>query len=335
MKQILFITTGGTIASSRGEEGFSPTLAGEDLLRAVPELDGLCQIRIKPLMNIDSSNMQPENWITIAETVFAALDQYDAVVVAHGTDTMAYTAAALSFMLRNLNKPVILTGSQIPIGEEGSDGRKNIYDAFCLACDNIPGVYIVFGGRVIRGCRASKVDTKDFRAFASINYPEVATVDSGSIHYRRASSEAIAGHPQLETNLCTNVCLLKLIPGTQPELFEKVKELGYRGVVIEGFGAGGVPFQGRNLVPKIEELLQAGIAVAITTQCLSGSSDLTLYEVGQKALKTGAMPAYDMATEALVTKLMWALGQTADLGEVARIMLTNYVDEISIPKQQQ
>ncbi|MFY9188183.1 MAG: asparaginase [bacterium] len=334
MKRILFITTGGTIASSRGEEGFSPTLAGADLLQAVPELDGLGQIQIQPVLNIDSSNMQPENWVTMAETVFAARDDYDGAVIAHGTDTMAYTSAALSFMLRNITIPVILTGSQIPMGEPGSDAPKNIYDAFCFACDQVAGVYIVFGGKVINGARATKIHTKDFQAFVSLNYLEVATIHSGQINYRSVPARGPVAPAQLSADLCPDVCLIKLVPGTKPELLAAVKTLGYRGVVIEGFGAGGVPFTGRNLVPKIEELLQAGIAVVITTQCPYGGADLTLYEVGQKALKTGAIPAYDMATEAVVTKLMWTLGQTADLAEVARIMLTDYVGEIRIPNKQ-
>jgi L-asparaginase len=330
MKKIFFITTGGTIASSPGEEGLAPAQTGEDLLRAVPQLDRLCHISIRPLLNIDSSNMQPENWVTIAETAFAALDDYDGVVIAHGTDTMAYTASALSFMLQNIKKPVILTGSQIPMGEAGSDAPRNIYDAFCVACDNIPGVYIVFGGKVIRGCRASKIHTTDFQAFASINCPDVATVDSGHIAYQQRPTAATTGSPSINTSLCPHVALLKLIPGTRPELLDAVKQLGYRGLVIEGFGFGGVPFQGRNLIPKVQELLAAGLAVAITTQCLWGGSDLTVYEVGQKALKTGVIPTSDMATEALVTKLMWALGQSDDLAEVTRIMQTNYAGEIKV-----
>jgi len=330
MKKILFITTGGTIASLPGEEGLAPAQRGEDLLRAVPQLAGLCQIDIRPLFNIDSSNMQPENWVTMAETSFAALKDYDGVVIAHGTDTMAYTAAALSFMLQQLNKPVILTGSQIPMREEGSDAPRNIYDAFCVACDGIPGVYIVFGGRVIRGCRATKVHTRDFQAFTSINCPDVAAVEAGQILYRQRPAVPTTGAPSLNTSLCPRVALLKLIPGTRPELLGAVKDLGYRGLVIEGFGLGGVPFQGRNLIPMVQELVAAGLAVAITTQCLWGGSDLTVYEVGQKALKTGVIPAYDMATEALVAKLMWALGQSDDLQEVTRIMLTNYAGEIQV-----
>jgi L-asparaginase len=157
MKKILFISTGGTIASTQKEEGMAPTLTAEDLISAVPGIREVCDIDTRLLMNIDSSNMQPEDWVIIAECIFEALRDYDGFVVAHGTDTMAYTASALSFMLGDLDKPVVLTSSQLSIADDGTDARINILDACITASStHLRGVFLVFHGKIILGCRAAR-----------------------------------------------------------------------------------------------------------------------------------------------------------------------------------
>lgn len=330
MKRILFLSTGGTIASSQGEEGLTPTLAAEDMLRVIPQLKEICKIEAKVIMNIDSSNMQPEDWVIIAENAFESLKDFDGIVIAHGTDTMAYTSSALTFMLQSINKPVVITGSQIPIGEEGTDAKKNLIDAFITACEDIAGVFIVFDGKIIKGCRASKLRTRSFNAFESINYPYIGTVNGKRIEYIYKPPRTEGKAPELNTRYSPDVFLLKLIPGTDPKIFDALTDLKYKGVIIESFGAGGVPFERRNLLPKVQEMIERGICVAVTTQCPYEGTNLTVYEVGQKALKKGIIPAYDMTTEALVTKLMWALGQTEDPSEVKKIMAYNYADEVTI-----
>jgi len=269
--------------------------------------------------------MQPEDWITIAENVFCELENYDGFVITHGTDTMAYTASALTFMLQDIKKPVVITGSQIPLREKNSDAEKNILDAFIVACENITGVFIV----LIRGCRASKLRTKSFNAFESINYPYVGTIRNNQVEYAEKPSIPKEKNPRLNTKLSPDVFVLKLVPGTGPEIIEAIIKLNYKAVIIESFGAGGIPFQGRNFLPYVKKLLDKEICVAIATQCKYDGVDLSLYEIGQKTQKMGVVSAHDMTFESLVAKLMWALGQSDDINEINKIMVMNYAGEIS------
>ena len=216
-------------------------------------------------MNIDSTNMQPEHWKEIANAVFNYYDNYDGFVITHGTDTLAYTSSALSYMLQGLRKPVVLTGSQVPISFKKTDAKKNVADALRFACEDIGGVFIIFDSRVIIGTRAVKMRTKSYDAFESVNYPYVAEVNAGEVkyHWKPTSSH---NELSINTNLCTDVFLMKLYPCTKPEIFDCLKGL-YKGIIIESFGNGGLPFEGRNLLSKIQELTEMGIAVVITTQC--------------------------------------------------------------------
>ncbi|KPV57389.1 asparaginase [Paenibacillus sp. A3] len=320
MKKILLLSTGGTIASVPGENGLAPKMSAEELLHYLPEQNRSYQVETKIIMTIDSTNMQPEYWITIAKAVYEHYDQYDGFVITHGTDTMAYTSAALSYMLQNLAKPVVITGSQVPIVYKRTDAKKNIIDSIRFACEPVGGVYVVFDGRVIIGTRAVKMRTKSYDAFESINHPYIAYIEE-SITYHHPVRTVRNKEPRLDCSLCPDVFLLKLLPGTKPELFDCLKGL-YQGVIIETFGSGGLPFQERNLIPKINELIEAGIAVVLTTQCLEEGGDLGLYEVGRKVNQDLIINSRDMNTEAIVPKLMWALGKTTDIVEVKKIMET-------------
>lgn len=328
MKKILLLATGGTIASVEGNEGLVPGLSVEELLHYLPESSQRIKIEGKILMNIDSTNIQPEHWIQIANAIYQHYNEYDGFVITHGTDTLAYTSSALSYMFQGLDKPVVLTGSQVPISFKKTDARKNVADALRFACEEIGGVFIVFDGRVILGTRAVKMRTKSYDAFESINHPYVAYVNKNEVkyHWKPISDTK---NLSLNTNLSTDVFLMKLYPGTKPEIFDCLKDL-YKGIIIESFGNGGLPFEGRNLLSKVKELSENGIAVVITTQCLEEGEDLLLYEVGRKVAQHKVILSGDMNTEAIVPKLMLALGQADSLEQVKSFIETPMAGDLTI-----
>ncbi|MDY7221220.1 asparaginase [Halalkalibacterium halodurans] len=328
MKKLLLLTTGGTIASIEGENGLVPGMNANDLLNYLPGIDLLCEIDGYPLMNLDSTNIQPEHWVDIANAIYERYDDYDGFVITHGTDTMAYTAAAISYMLQHANKPIVLTGSQIPIGFEKTDAKRNILDAIRFACEETGGVYVVFDGRVIQGTRAIKLRTKSYDSFESINFPYVASIYEDSIEYNKPIHMAKNQKPTLDTALCTDVALVKLHPGIQPELFDYLKE-HYKGIVIESYGSGGIPFQGRNLLAKLNDLTDCGISVVITTQCLEEGEDIEIYEVGRNVNPNRIIRSRNMNTEAIVPKLMWVLGKTQDPHMVKKLMETPIADDVN------
>lgn len=330
MKKILLLTTGGTIASEPTKEGLAPGMDGNEFAAYLSGLSVNHQIQIKNLYQLDSSNIQPEEWQGMARAVADEFQQYDGIVMTHGTDTMAYTASMLSFMLQNLPVPVVLTGSQLPIRHPLSDGFENLRCAFAMASSGRAGVFVAFDRKIMLGTRAVKVRTTGFDAFESVNCPYAAVVDSAGLNLNEAVLPKPSGNFQLIDNLCDNVILIKLTPGLNPEIFDMLLKMRYRGIVIEAFGAGGLNFIRRDLISKLHQIVQAGITVVVCSQCLYERSDFTIYQAGQKALESGVLQAYDMTTEAAVTKLMWALGQTDRPEEIRQIFSTCYAGEVSL-----
>ena len=322
MKHILLITTGGTIASSESGSGLTPALASEELLNHVPEVREICKVSTVQLYNLDSTNMKPEYWLNIATYIKGVYDDYDGFVITHGTDTMAYAAAMLHYLIQDSPKPVVLTGAQIPIEKRDTDARENLADAFYYAVDdNASGVHIVFDGKIIDATRARKTHTKSFNAFSSINYPEIGFIRDGAVRYYIRDN--ISGPVRFYTEIDSSVMVVKLIPGMRSDIFDYVAER-YNAVIIESFGVGGLPYyENDEFAEKIEELVHRGVRIVITTQVPHEGSDMTVYKVGLQIKKKYELPeAYDMTTEAVIAKVMWILPRTSTAAEFGQMFLT-------------
>ncbi len=328
MKKILMLGTGGTIASELTPEGLSPELTPAQLLRYVPGISEIAEVDCLELFNIDSTNMTPSHWVAVARALREHYDRYDGFVISHGTDTMAYTAAALSYLVQGAEKPIVLTGAQKPINYDSTDSKLNLMDAFVCACsESVHGVCIVFSGRVIVGTRARKTCSKSFAAFSSINYP-----DLGILHDHRLMTyiePAVQPRPLFFDTLDDNVGLIKMIPGTDNELLEYLLTRK-DALVVECFGVGGLPsYSDDRLFDTVRRACEAGKFIVVTTQVQNEGSDLSIYQVGHR-LKgyRRVLEAYDMTSEAALAKIMWILGRTRDAEEVARLFYTPVANDI-------
>ena len=328
MKKILLIGTGGTIASEMSPDGLTPELGPQQLLRYVPAVSALCEVDCLSLFSIDSTNVTPAHWRHITRVLRERYDDYDGFVISHGTDTMAYTAAALSYLVQGAKKPIVITGAQKPINYDSTDSKLNLMDAFTCACSElIHGVCIVFSGRVITGTRARKTCSKSFAAFSSINYPELA-----QLHDHRLMSYIEPDYlpaPRFYEALDEKVGLVKMIPGTDSELLDFMLQRK-DALVVECFGVGGLPSYDNDLLfDTVRRYTEQGRFLIMTTQVQNEGSDLSVYEVGHR-LKSNrrVLEAYDMTSEAALAKIMWILGQTKDADEVARLFYTPVAHDI-------
>ena len=330
MKNILCIGTGGTIASEMASDGLAPELSANQLLRYVPQVQAFCRPVCQQIFSIDSTNMAPSRWLQIAACIREHYDEFDGFVITHGTDTMAYTAAALSYLIQRSPKPIILTGAQKPIESDNTDSKINLEDAFHCACSPLRGVMVVFNGKVILGTRARKTHSKSFRAFSSINYPELAYIQDG--HVLPFIQPPCQDRPVFYDKLGERVALLKMIPGTDSALLAWLLDHN-DALIIESFGVGGMPsYRGSEFYDLLAAGLARGKTVVMTTQVENEGSNLSVYSVGSR-LKSelGVLEAYDMTTEAVVAKLMWILGRTKDPKQIRCLFYSPVADDLLYP----
>ncbi|MBN2214439.1 MAG: asparaginase [Bacteroidales bacterium] len=338
---ILIIYTGGTIGMIQdAESGVLKPFPFDHILEEVPELKkfgyNITSHAFDP--PLDSSNVSPEVWIEIAEIIETSYSAYDGFVVLHGTDTMAYSASALSFMLENLNKPVIFTGSQLPIDSPRTDGKENLISALEIAAAKknneaiVPEVCIFFENKLLRGNRTIKNNVEDFNAFRSPNYPPLA--ESGvhirynyqAIHYPKDRNKKLIVH----RNLDTGIAILKIFPGINRLLIGSIIQTpGLKALIIETYGSGNAP-DATWLMNELHRALHKGILVLNISQCRVGRVEMEMYETGLRLSNAGVIGGHDITTEAAVTKLMYILGQGLTGRDLVKSLNSSLRGEITL-----
>ena len=331
-RKILIINTGGTLSSVAKGNGLMPGLSIHDMQKELQIVSGDIDIEIEDFCSLDSANIFPEDWCALAQYISDRRNSYDGIVVIHGTDTLAYTSSMLSFMLRNINIPVVITGSQLSIINPVADAMENCRCAIHMAASRIPGVFVAFNRKVMLGCRASKVRSLSFDAFESINYPNIATISSLGMKIDEAAVPERTGIFKLTNTYSDKVGLIKMFPGIHRDVFESMAERGYKGLYVEADGIGGMPFLKHDFITTLEKLIKGGMTVVIGTQCVYEGSKMDVYETGKRALEAGALEAHDMTCEAALTKLMWILGMTGEPSEIRDYYAMNMAGELTVRK---
>ena len=334
-KRVYVAYTGGTIGMTKTGEGYAPAPGFlETRLRAMPELRDVAMPEFvlheyNPLL--DSSNMTPREWLIIARDIFENHDAFDGFVVLHGTDTMAYTASALPFLLQGLNKPVILTGSQIPLVELRNDARENLFTALLLAANYpLPEVCLYFGDKLLRGCRTVKVNATGFDAFDSPNYPPLGMVGIDiQIAWNLVRPPPLTHLDAPPRELNATVGALRLFPGISAQLLENVLRTPLQGLVLEAYGTGNAPDRDDALLETFARATARGIVIVDCTQCLRGTVNLNAYATGSALLQAGVISGTDMTPIAALTKLHYLIGSGGTPEQIRALMQQNMCGELS------
>lgn len=318
------ITTGGTIASIPSNNGLIPKISGKDIISLMPELKNICTIDTLELLNIDSSNISKKHYILMLDTLEKNYDNYDGFVITHGTDTMAYSSSMLACAIDNLSKPVVFTGSQLPLKAKATDAYRNLYDAFLAASDNVYGVFLAFNGDIHYGDSVKKVYSENFTGFLSINNKTAGKSDNNKIIWNKLYKNHNI-KPVFNKNISEKVFVLKMIPSLKPDIIDVLINMGYKGIIIEGYGAGGVPTEEceNNFIPALQKAIENNVAVVCATQCLYDGVHLDKYPMGIMAEKYGAISSKNMTLEKTLAKLMLGIGNNMNLKKLKKYIENN------------
>ncbi len=329
---LLVLYCGGTVGMRQDSRtsALQPQLKVDEVLAHAPMLTQEFKIKSTTVVVTDSTNIQPHHWTEVSEAIAKEYDRYDGFVILHGTDTMAYTASALSYALGDLGKPVVLTGAQVPPDLLGSDAVSNIVHACMTATMDFAEVCIVFGNSILRGNRSMKISESERNAFISPVFPELGSIRLQPELTYPGIRRRHGGSLNLKTTFGGNVVALKVVPGLDPKILDAIIDADIDGLILESFGPGGIPNQERSLLPGITRARKKGIPVLVSTQCIYGTTRMYLYEVGQRALKLGVVPTGDMTPEAAFVKLKWGLSQGMKTDDITRLFSKDIAGEVTI-----
>ena len=327
--KVLVLFCGGTLIMQENKDGSLVVTEKDEaidlLVSLEPKINEIATLDVHYVANIDSTNMKPEVWDAIATTIYEKYDDYDGFVITHGTDTMAFTSSALSFSLADLGKPVVITGSQIPAGKVETDARRNFVNAVRVATLSKAGVMLVFDEAIILGARAHKISESRLTAFEPINWGLYGEIRI-DIRFSDSAKERHQRPLQLKTGFETDIVIFTMFPGFPVRHIEAAIHSGVKGIILRGYGSGNISHEYLDVVKLARD---NKIPVVINTQCLEGATLMHLYDVGKQVLDNGAIQAYDMSTECITVKLMWALKHADSYEQIQQIMHTNFTGELN------
>jgi L-asparaginase len=330
MNRVLIIHTGGTFGMTPAEpdKTLKPGNLEKQIDTYIPRIREKAEISIIIPFNLDSSNIGPEEWRILYQIIRDEINQYDGVVIIHGTDTLVYTAAALSFLLLDINKPVILTGAQRPLSALRTDARENLINSVELATYDIPEVLVCFGNRLFRGNRTKKMSIESFQSFDSPNYPALAEIGLNvNVNQRYILTNKTA--LDLAPRCSKDIFILRACPGKMPKVYTNLLSEQVQAFIIEGFGSGNLPISSAEWIDFISTATSQNILVFLGSQAAHGLTDLSIYVSGHQAREAGALPLNDMTTEAALVKLMLLLGNKKDLPQVGQLMGQSLAGEVA------
>jgi L-asparaginase len=329
-KKVLVLFCGGTISMHKNEETGALDVAhgADQLFKLEPRIVELAEIDVRFIDNLDSTNMTHVQWEKMISEIEKDYHNYDGFLITQGTNTLAYTSSALTWALQGIGKPVVITGAQIPAEIISTDGRNNLVNSLRVCTLDLGGVFVVFGSKIILGCRAKKVSESDLDAFKTFNQSDVGEIGVGLL----IKDETRPGHKKplkAKNGFEDNIVSITLVPGFKSDYLMQMIDDGAKGIVLRGYGSGDIPY---DLLPVLEYAREKKVPVVGTTQCPGGATVLGVNDAGLQALKAGLIQAFDMSMETMTTKLMWLLKQKTSYEEIKKKMHENLAGEIDTRK---